>query len=387
MTPSERLAIDGGPAVLPAGPPDWPPPDAEVAEALARAAGDGSWGRYHGPHGTQLTERLAELFDIPHVTLCCSGTIAVELALRGLRVGPADEVILAGYDFGGNFHSILATGAQPVLVDIDPARATLDPTELAGALSKQTKAIVVSHLHGGVARMPAICEFAAEHGLAVVEDACQMPGGTLEGRPLGTWGDVGVLSFGGSKLLTAGRGGALLTRRADVHQRIKLLTERGNQTVPLSELQAAVLLPQLDRLAERNARRRAAVERLTSQLRELPGLSPLGQADPDAEPGYYKLGWRYDAEQFGGRSRDDFSAAVRAEGVALDPAFRDFAGKSRSRCRHVGSLTHSREAGRSLLVLHHPVLLEANDTLDAVAQGIAKVARAWSGQAVVNEKR
>src|SRR5207248_10385195 len=98
------------------------------------------------------------------------------------------------------------------------------------------------------------------------EDAAQAPGSRVQGRMAGTWGDVGTLSFGGSKLLTAGRGGAILTRHADVAQRLRLTLQRGNQVCPLSVLQAAVLLPQLAKLADRNARRADAVGLLKQSL-------------------------------------------------------------------------------------------------------------------------
>src|SRR5205814_3527552 len=140
-------------------------------------------------------------------------------------------------------------------------------------------------------------EFAAARGIRVIEDAAQCPGALVQGRRAGTWGDAGVLSFGGSKLLTAGRGGALLTPHADVLQRARLALHRGNVVCPLSELQAAALLPQLEQLDERNTRRRAAVARLTELLRDVPGLSPFRNAVVGAAC-YYKVGFRFDETAF-----------------------------------------------------------------------------------------
>ncbi len=343
---------------------------------MQQAYADGSWGRYHGPHSARLIAALAEMFGIEHVGLCCSGTFAVELALRGLKIGPGDEVILAGYDFPGNFRAIEAAGALPVLVDIDPHNWNLDPMRLAEGLSQKTRAILVSHLHGGLAPMPEIMEFAVGHGLAVVEDICQAPGARVAGRVAGTWGDVGVLSFGGSKLLTAGRGGAIFTRHADVHQRAKIFCEQGNHAFPLSELQAAVLLPQAAKLAARNAQRTKAVERLWHSMHDLPGLRALVNATSDAEPAHYKVGMQYLPEEAGGQPRDEFIRAVQAEGVALDAGFRGFTLRSSRRCRAAGDLAESRRAATSGLVLHHPVLLEPLNVIDFVASAIGKVIRA-----------
>lgn len=377
------LAIDGGTAVLPNGPPDWPPQDDSIRDALLAAAADGSWGRYLGPHCSRLAEQIARMHDVEHVTLCCSGTIGVELALRGLGIGPGDEVILAGYDFAGNFAAILAVGATPVLVDVAADTWQFDPKAIEPAVSPTTKAVIVSHLHGGMVPMRALVEHARRFELQVVEDACQAPGSIVDGRVAGNWGDVGVWSFGGSKLLTAGRGGAVFTSRADVHQRIKLACERGNHAFPLSELQALVLNPQIEQLLARNATRAKAAREIIKACLDIRGLNPIVPADypEDSEPGFYKLGIQYDAAAFNNNARDLFAAAVRAEGVALDAGFRDFARRSTRRCRKVGRLDESQQAGQSMLVLHHPVLLEDSYTLDLVAEAIRKVAHVFKSTA------
>ncbi|HJT32322.1 MAG TPA: DegT/DnrJ/EryC1/StrS family aminotransferase [Pirellulales bacterium] len=404
------LAIDGGKPTLPDGPPNWPAADAEVREALLAAWADGSWGRYHGPHVERLAAALAEFYQSPFVLPCCSGTFAVELALRCLHVGSGDEVLLAGYDYPGNFRAIEAVGARPVLVDVDADNWNLNAkllplaldeneswpatragateqhdnkpatragaTESASALPGRLRAIVVSHLHGGLVPMRDVMQFAKEHHLAVVEDICQCPGAVVDGRPAGTWGDCAALSFGGSKLLSAGRGGAVLTRHADAYQRGKIFCEHGNHAFPLSELQAAVLLPQLARLGERNAARRAAAERLVSWLAGVPGLTPLVNRAAST-PVYYKLGFQYDARALGGRTRAEFIAAAQAEGVAIDAGFRGFALRGPGRCRVAGELVESRRAAESCLVLHHPVLLEPPETIDCVANALRKIAIAW----------
>src|SRR6476620_2067681 len=122
----ERLAIHGGTPVLPQGPPQWPRPDVDIRAALESAYSEGTWGRYHGPHCDRLKSLLAELCGVSFAWLCSSGTIDVELALRGLKIGDGDEVILAAYDFPGNFRAIEAVGARPVLVDLAPGSWTLD---------------------------------------------------------------------------------------------------------------------------------------------------------------------------------------------------------------------------------------------------------------------
>lgn len=239
----------------------------------------------------------------------------------------------------------------------------------------RVKAAIVSHLHGGLAALPQIRRWSADQRVGVVEDACQVPGATPFGRPAGSGGDVGVLSFGGSKLLTAGRGGAVLTRRADVYQRMKIYAERGNHAYPLSELQAAVLLPQLEQLPERNRRRRENVARLLSLCADLACLQPLQLDRGAGETSFYKLPWLLDTGgEMAGRGRSEFVAAVQAEGVALDVGFRGFLHRIRRSGRAVGALPHSRAAAAATVLLHHPALLEPAETMVLVAAAVRKVA-------------
>ena len=381
MTTDNALpAILGGEPVRPQGPPDWPIADEAVLDALTAAYRDGSWGRYHGGHVEQLEEELAAMHGVRQALTCGSGTFAVELALRALKVGPGDEVVMAGYDYGGNFLSVHAVGALPVLVDVASGNWNLAPERLAEAFGPATRAVIVSHLHGGLVPMREVTELARRHGVAVVEDAAQAPGALVQGRLAGTWGDVGVLSFGGSKLLTAGRGGAVLTDDAAVAQRTRLWLQRGNHVYPLSELQAAVLLPQLDRLLERNAWRLLSVDLLHDGLHGVPGIQPfLNSDEKDGVPVYYKVGFQFDAEQFG-LSRERFLVAVRAEGVALDEGFRALhVGRSPSRWRAAGPLLQAEQAHRGSVVLHHPVLLGSEDDVRQVATAIAKI-HAHAGQ-------
>ena len=375
MPDASQLALFGGPAVRPEGPPDWPLPDDDVLESLQRAYRDGSWGKYQGRYVEQLEGQLAGYHGVEFAMVCASGTYAVELALRALKVGGGDEVVVAGYDFPGNYENIVAVGARPVVVDVSPHSANLDPDRLAEAVGPKTRAIIASHLHGSLVPMRRVMELAQEHQLVVIEDAAQMPGARIEGRKAGTWGDVGVLSFGGSKLLTAGRGGAMLTRRHDMHHRAGVVSWRGNRVCPLSEVQAAVLLPQLEKLDARNRQRTAAARRLREGLARL-AIEPLNDNLPDSEAGYYKLGWRYVPEGFGGLNRDVFVAAMRAEGIAVDVGFRSLARRRSGRPRKVGPLAESIRAGDELVVLHHPVLLIGNEALDQVIRAVEKVREA-----------
>jgi dTDP-4-amino-4,6-dideoxygalactose transaminase len=417
---SDLPALLGGTPVRPEGPPAWPPPDPDVRAALEAAVASGAWGQYHGEHVCALEAELAAFHGVPHAITCASGTLAVEAALRALRVGPGDEVVMAAYDYESNFLTLHAIGAKPVLVDVHPATWQLDPAKLEVALSPQTKAVICSHLHGGLVPVRDVVEIAHRRGVGVVEDAAQAPGAVVDGRPAGTWGDVGTLSFGGSKLLSAGRGGALLFNDAQLFQRAKTWLHRGvQQWAPLSELQAAALRPQLRKLTEATQKRAQSVRALlhffglpphperqsrsdlplkgggeskgcTSPLEgEVAGTAAVpaggGGGDalalkpflltPDSLPAFYKLGLQYDPAAFG-LSRDLFVKSLRAEGIAFDAGFRALhVGRSPSRFRAAGELTHAADAHERCVVLHHPVLSGATADVRQVAEAVAKVYR------------
>ncbi len=376
--PSTQPAILGGCPVRPKGSPDWPLENLAVSEALQRCLADRSWGKYHGPNCKQFAERLAEYHDCEHIVLCSSGTAAIELALRGLKVGEGDEVILAAYDFKGNFQNVLTVGATPVLIDVDPDNWNMDANQLSDAITDRTKAIVVSHLHGGVVPMAEVIEVAQLHGLSVIEDACQIPGATVDGQKAGTWGDVGILSFGGSKLLTAGRGGTLFTNNAEIVQRARLFSHRGNESYPLSELQAAVLIPQLEQLDDANRHRSDNATRLCELLEVSNGVVPFRnpQTKRITKPGYFKFGCQYDARAFHGLSRVSFSEAMRAEGIALAPGFRSLhVIHSRQRFHKTGDLSNATDADQRVLTLHHPILLGDESDMHQFVEALDKIRR------------
>ncbi len=384
---TDSPALLGGVPVRPGGPPVWPRRTPETDEILLALRDSGDWGRYHGPHSGRLASALAQSLQREHVHLCASGTAAVELALRGLSVRPGDEVILSAYDFKANFTNVLVLGAVPVLVDCRSNDAQLDVSAIEAACTEKTKVIIASHLQGGLVNMPALREIADHRKIAIIEDVCQAPGAIVAGRPAGAWGDVATLSFGGSKLVTAGRGGAVLTSWAEIAQRIKLYTQRGNEAYPLSEVQAALLLPQWNQLQRDNEVRTRTVSDLATHLshpnKTTAPLVPLSQPDLTAgteptsyAPAFYKLGFWYNSAALEGLSRERFCRAMRAEGIAIDPGF---AGlhliHARSRFRASGPLTQATRACSEVVMLHHPLLLEPDTAARDFLAALDKITR------------
>ncbi len=368
------LAVLGGEPIYPAGPPDWPITDSEIVKVFQELIKTGDWGRYHGPHCQRLREALKDSHSCQYAHLCSSGTAAVELALRAVGVKPGDEVIMAAYDFKANFTNIVMLNAVPVLVDLRTDDWQLDVNQLEAAISEKTKAIIVSHLHGGLVDMNRVRSICEPRGIAIIEDICQLEGARIQATIAGMGGDIGVMSFGGSKLLSAGRGGAIITNHNLYQQRITLHTERGNDVSPLSEMQAAVLLPQLHQLDERTRTRTDSAEKLFDALATTTGLTPIRSSYKDSMPGYYKAGFQYEPTAFGGLTRDSFSTAMIAEGFAVYPGFRSLHKiHSKKRYRAVGDLQEADRADDNILTLHHPILLDTSDWQSVFVQAVDKI--------------
>ncbi|MGA7269596.1 MAG: DegT/DnrJ/EryC1/StrS family aminotransferase [Acidimicrobiia bacterium] len=198
-----------------------------------------------------------------------SGFSALELILRGMGIGPGDEVITAANTFIATVNAIDAVGARPVLVDVDPITYDLDPEQVEAAITPSTAAVIAVHLYGRPADMGRLAEIAHRHGLALIEDACQAHGARHQGVRAGSLGDAAAFSFYPSKNLGGfGDGGMVVTSDAGLARRIRLLRNLGSEvkyhhTVKgfnrrLDTLQAAVLRVKLIRLDEANASRRLA---------------------------------------------------------------------------------------------------------------------------------
>ena len=229
-----------------------------------------------GPEVSGLEEEIARYCGTPHAIGCASGTDALLLALRGLEVGPGDEVVTTAFSFFASAGTIANVGARPVFVDIDPRTYNLDPHRLEAAITPLTKAVVAVHLYGQCCDLTAIKAVCDKHQLFLIEDAAQAIGSEWEGRRAGSVGDLGAFSFFPSKNLgAAGDGGVMTARDAALAERVRLLREHGAKpkyyhalvgtNSRLDALQAAILrvkLRHLDRWSEKRAKNAALYDQL-----------------------------------------------------------------------------------------------------------------------------
>ena len=243
-----------------------------------------------GPEVEAFEDEFAVALEAPYAIGVGTGTDALALILRGLGIGPGDEVITAPLSAAYTALAVMMAGARPVFADIDGERLTLDPARVAEAVGPRTRAILPVHLYGQAADMAAIERIAARHNLALVEDCCQAHLATANGRPVGTIGVAGAFSFYPTKNLGAlGDGGAVVTRDAALAERIKRL-RNGGQTdryrhqeagvnSRLDELQAAILRARLPRLRGWTVRRRALAARYRAALTGAP-VEVCRECDP-----------------------------------------------------------------------------------------------------------
>ena len=226
-----------------------------------------------------------------------TGTSALHLALLAAGVGPGDEVITVPFTFVATVSAIDYTGATPVFVDIDPRSFTMDVAAIEAAITPRTKAILPVHLYGQPADMDPLVALARDHGLKVVEDACQAHGARHKGRRAGSMGDLGCFSFYPSKNLGAyGDGGMVVTNNDEYAARISMVRNHGQSekyhhrvkgvNSRLDTIQAAVLGAKLPYLDTWNASRRRAAE---TYRRLLPLIGLTGPADDASVEHVYHL--------------------------------------------------------------------------------------------------
>lgn len=256
----------------------------EMAEAI-RGVLDSA--QYIGGEALASFERdFAAYCQVRYARGVANGTDAIHLALRALGIGHGDEVITTAHTFIATAAGIVATGARPVLVDIDPDTYTIDPKMIERAVTDRTKAIIAVHLFGQPADMGPIKDIARRRGLYLIEDAAQAHGAEYRGVRTGGLGDVACFSFYPAKNLGAfGDGGAVTTNNAAIAERIERLRDHGRTThyshaeigfnSRLDALQAAVLQVKLRRLDEWNTNRRRAAEWYAEEFAQSGIKTPL----------------------------------------------------------------------------------------------------------------
>lgn len=263
-----------------------------------------------GPNVRAFDKEWAAYLGAKHSIGVGSGTDALQLAIRSLGISPGDEVITVSFTFFATAEAIFYSGARPILVDIEERTFNMDVAQVADRITPRTKAIIPVHLYGRAMDMKQLLSLAADHNIAVIEDACQAHGAVLDtGKKAGTAGRLGCFSYYCSKNLGAyGEAGSVVTDDDELAEAIRQLREHGQVTryyhpivgynARLDEIQAAVLRIKLKRLDRNNARRRELARMYTSALAGVAGITT-----PE-DPGGDRHVWYVYAVRVAGGRRD-----------------------------------------------------------------------------------
>lgn len=337
-----------------------------------------------------------------HAVAVNNGTLALDLALKALRIGMGDEVIVSPRTFLASVSCVVNAGATPVFVDVDRESGNISPETIAEGISPRTRAIIPVHLGGWPCEMPEIMALAKSHGIHVVEDCAQAHGAAIEGRGVGTWGDVGAWSFCQDKIMTTGgEGGMVTTDSLDLWNQMWSFKDHGKsweavyerQHAPgfrwlheqfgtnwrMLEVQASIGRYQLGRVAEWVDRRRAIAQRIEEALRPFQTCLRVPVPRAGLRHAYYRQYGYVRPEGLGqGWSRDRIIAEITAEGVPvlhgscsevyLEKAF------DGTPWRPAKPLSIAKELGEtSIMFLTHPTITD--EQLDIVLNTTADVLR------------
>lgn len=394
-----RLAIDGGVPVRKDPLAPWPLFDPEMIQAATSVLQSGKVNYWTGNECRAFEEEFAAVAGCRYGVALANGTVALELALKALDIGPGDEVIVTCRSFFASAGCCVTCGAAPIFADVDPDSQNITAESIRAAVTPHTKAIIAVHLAGWPCEMDPILALARERGLWVIEDCAQAHGATYRGRPVGSLGHVAAFSFCQDKILsTGGEGGMLTTSDPEIWQKawsykdhgkswnavhhsnhptvFKWLHESFGTNWRMTEFQAAIGRVALRRLPQWVEIRRHHAELLDRRLSRLPAIRT---AFPPAHAGhsYYKYyAFLRPEELRPGWDRDRVVRALQAEGIPCGSGtcpeiYREQAFQGRPELPQ-RSLPVAAELGRtSLMLLVHPTLTP--DDISTAAFAVEKV--------------
>lgn len=326
-----HLALLGGPAAMSRQPPAWPYFDESDRKALLDVLDSRVWGGYHETV-TELEHRFAAYHGTKHGIAVANGTLSLEIALSAAGIRAGDEVIVPPITFVASATAIARIGAVPVFVDVDSDTINLNPLLAEAAITERTRAIVLVHFAGCPADLDSFTALCKQHNLILIEDCAHAHGAQWKGHRVGSFGHFGSFSFQGSKNMTAGEGGILITNDPDLAEKARSIANQGRRTggawyehvnlgtnARMTGFQAALLLNQLKRLPQQVTTRMVRAMDLRTGLAEAGLLLPT-PARVDSRitvHGFHLFSTRY----VGGVPRDRFVAALQAEGLPVTTGY------------------------------------------------------------------
>ena len=326
------LAVAGGDALRKDPYPAWPALQGNDIERVRRVLETPGWGG-SSPPVADFEHLFAQYHDSAFGIAVSSGTMALELAMHALGIGPGDEVIVPAHSFIATATAVCRVGGVPVFVDIEADTFNIDPVRAVEGLSEATKAMIPVHFGGVMADMDRLLSVATDSETVVIEDAAHAHGAEWFGERAGGLGAIGTFSFQNSKAMTAGEGGIFVTDDEDLAGKARSITNAGRlpgkgwfdhfevgTNLRMTAIQAVLLASQLERLQDQIRLRESNFGRFERELEGVEGID-LQQAPPGATvQTRYIIPGRITESEFG-VSRDGFVAALQAEGVPVRPFY------------------------------------------------------------------
>ena len=257
-----------------------------------------SKGFVEGKNAREFEKEFAEFVGVKYAICTTNGTAALHLAMEGLNIPPAAEVITSAFTFIASANAICFGGGIPIFADIDPDTFNISPDNIEALINPKTKCIVPIHIFGLPSDMKAISDIAEDNELLIIEDACQAHGGRIDGKHAGTFGDVGCFSFYATKNMITGEGGMVVTDNEELAARIRSLKNHGRgpaggyhhhqiaYNFRLADPLAAIGLIQLRKLPKMLEKRRENAEAIRSTIKELESLK-VQKIPPGTTHGHY----------------------------------------------------------------------------------------------------
>ncbi|GLY48083.1 DegT/DnrJ/EryC1/StrS family aminotransferase [Lentzea sp. NBRC 102530] len=274
-----------------------------------------------GPMVKRFEDTFAEIAGVEHAIAVNNGTTALVAAIQALDLQPGDEVVTSPFTFIATLNAILEAGATARFADIREDDFCVDPESMAAAITPRTKVLMPVHLYGQTADMGKIAPLAEEHGLALVEDSAQAHGATFDGKGAGSFG-LGCFSFYATKNITTGEGGIITTNDAEIADKLRVMRNQGmraryeyvmaGHNYRLTDLAAAVAIPQLAKIDEITAKRKANAAKLNEGLAGVQGLRT-----PSELPGRSHVWHQYTVliGDDAALTRDEFAAKLTERGI------------------------------------------------------------------------
>lgn len=310
-----------------------------MEQVYVQEAFDTNWIAPLGPHVDGFEKDLAKFTGSKSVAALSSGTAAIHLALIMLDVKAGDEVLCQSFTFSASANPIVYQGAVPVFIDSEEETWNMSPDHLRTAINdrlqkgKKPKAIIPVHLYGMPGKMKEIMSVAQEYGIPVIEDAAEALGSDINGKACGTFGDMGVLSFNGNKIITTSGGGALVSDNDAFISKARFLATQARDAAPhyqhshigynyrMSNVCAAIGRGQMEVLQKRVEQRRSNYQYYNNVLKDLPGINFL------PEPGgCFSNRWlttiTVDPQQSGGITREDIRLALEKDNIESRPLWK-----------------------------------------------------------------